>query len=202
MYNLIRKDIILQKYSLMVLLPLLLIILSLEVSYIWPGFIFSISIIMNVFTTDEKSPINTLLVSLPYTRSEIVSSKYIGVIIFTIMIVLTIFIGNLIINKELTSWKEILFIISSVMVVTSFMFPFSYQFKSQYLMIGTIVLFVAYLVMINTIFLNINDVMRSSVAKLLAMETLPFFAVTITLTLVLFVSSWLLSLHIFRRKAF
>ena len=91
---------------------------------------------MNAYATDEKSSIHMLLNSLPYTRKEIVSSKYIGAIIFTGMVVFTIFIGNLIIHQEITMWKDILLIVSFVMIAISLMFPFSYKFKSQYMLIG------------------------------------------------------------------
>jgi ABC-2 type transport system permease protein len=42
---------------------------------------------------DEKTSIHILLNSLPYTRKEIVSSKYIGACVFTFVIVFTIFMG-------------------------------------------------------------------------------------------------------------
>ena len=87
------------------MLPVLFVYLFLETSSIWVGIIFCIVIIMNAFSMDEKTSINLLLNSLPYTRKEIVSSKYIGAIYFNCYVV-TIFIGNLIIHREIMHGKN------------------------------------------------------------------------------------------------
>lgn len=200
MYNLIRKDIVMQKKTLWILLPIQLVYLSLNIGYVWIGFVFSIVIIMNAFSMDEKSSINTLLNSLPYTRKEMVSSKYIGVLVFTLIVISGLFIGNLILNQELMAWKEIMLIISLVMIVASFILPFSYQFKSQYLLIASIVLFVIYMVIINMIFHNLNEVIMNFVEKLLSLQTLSFYLITSGSILILFACSWLLSIRIFKNK--
>ncbi|MDE5054123.1 ABC-2 transporter permease (plasmid) [Niallia taxi] len=200
MYNLIRKDIVMQKKTLWILLPIQLVYLSLNIGYVWIGFVFSIVIIMNAFSMDEKSSINTLLNSLPYTRKEMVSSKYIGVLVFTFIVISGLFIGNLILNQELMAWKEIMLIISLVMIVASFILPFSYQFKSQYLLIASIVLFVIYMVIINMIFHNLNEVIMNFVEKLLSLQTLSFYLITSGSILILFACSWLLSIRIFKNK--
>ena len=189
-----------QKKTLWILLPIQLVYLSLNIGYVWIGFVFSIVIIMNAFSMDEKSSINTLLNSLPYTRKEMVSSKYIGVLVFTLIVISGLFIGNLILNQELMAWKEIMLIISLVMIVASFILPFSYQFKSQYLLIASIVLFVLYMVIINMIFHNLNEVIMNFVEKLLSLQTLSFYLITSGSILILFACSWLLSIRIFKNK--
>ena len=64
----------------------LCVYLMLDISPIWVGVVFSIVISMYAFSIDEKSSIHMLLNSLPYTRKEIVSSKYIVVVLFTSMV--------------------------------------------------------------------------------------------------------------------
>ena len=107
MLNLIRKDIVLQKGTLLILLPVLFLYLLVGKSDIWVGVIFCIAIIMQSFALDEKSSTNLFLNSLPYTRKEIVSSKYIAAIAFTLLVVLTIVVGNLILHGELTAMGSI-----------------------------------------------------------------------------------------------
>lgn len=202
MFNLIRKDILLQKTTLMILLPGLFVYLILEASSIWVGILFSIAIIMNAYTTDEKSSINMLLNSLPYTRREIVSSKYIGAIIFTCAIVFIIFIGNLIIHQEIVAWKNLLFIVSVVMVAISLLFPFSYKFKSQYMLIASLVSFGAYLVVINSFIPNLTDKIRGFVQTLLTLQAPQFYLIIGLSVLVLYACSWLLSIRIYGKKVF
>ncbi|WP_313894501.1 ABC-2 transporter permease [Psychrobacillus sp.] len=202
MFNLIRKDIILLKKTFMILLPVLFVYLTVGSSSIWVGIIFSIAIIMGAFANDEKSSSNTLLNSLPYTRKEIVSSKYIGAFIFTFLVVFMIFIGNLIIHREITVWKDLLFIISLVMVSTSLFLPFSYKFKSQYLLIASLVSFALYMVINNFVFQNLNEKMSELVGMLLALQNAQFYLIIAFFVISLYACSWLLSIRIYERKVF
>ena len=202
MFNLIRKDIVLQKTTLMIMLPLLVVFLFLEDSSIWGEIVFSTAIIMNAFSVDEKSLINTLLNSLPYTRKEIVSSKYIGVFIFMGLVVFTTFVGNLIIHQEITIWKDILLIVSLVMVAMSLIFPFSYKLKSQYMLIGTLVLFAIYLVIIPFFIPNVNDKIREFVQTLLTLDNTQIYLLIGFSVITLYVGSWLLSIRIYSKKVF
>ncbi len=202
MFNLIRKDLVLQKSTLLILLPALVVYLLINTSSIWDGIVFSIAIIMNAFAIDEKTSTHTLLNSLPYTRKEIVGSKYIGAFIFTGIVVFTIFIGNLIIHKEITLWKDILLMVSLVLVAISLIFPFSYKFKSQYLFIATIVLFVVYMVVINFFILNLNDKIRAFIQMLLTVQSIQFYWMMALSVMALYACSWLLSIRIYERKVF
>lgn len=202
MFNLIRKDIVLQKSTLLILLPALLVYLLLNTSSIWVGIVFSVVIIMNAFANDEKTSIHMLLNSLPYTRKEIVSSKYIGAFIFMSMVVCIIFIGNLLIHQEITAWKDILFMVSLVMVAISLFFPFSYKFKSQYMFIASVVFFAIYLVVVNFFIPNLNDIMREFVQVLLTVQTAQLYLFIALAVLMLYACSWLLSIRIYERKVF
>ena len=170
MLQLIRKDIILQKYTLLVMLPILLLYLTLNYSVVWIGIIFCIAIIMQSFSVDEKSTSHMLLNALPYTREEIVNSKYIGAGVFTFLILFIIFLGNLIINKEIIQWKQLFLIMSIVALFVSFAFPFSYLFKSQYLLFGGIALFVFYIVTVSKFIPDLNDRIRKVVGIVLSFE--------------------------------
>ena len=202
MFNLIRKDFVLQKTTLMIMLPLLVVYLFLEDSSIWGGIIFSVTIVMNAYSADEKSSIHMLLNSLPYTRKEIVSSKYIGAFIFMGLVVFIIFMGNLIIHQEITLWKDILLIVCLVMVAISLIFPFSYQFKSQYILIGALVLLAIYLGVIPLFIPDVNDKIRGFVHTLLTLQTAQFYLIIVLSVMALYVCSWLLSIRIYGKKVF
>lgn len=202
MLNLIRKDLVLQKPTLMIMIPLLIVFLFLESSSIWGGIIFSIAIIMNAYSIDEKSSINMLLNSLPYTRKEIVSSKYIGAFISIALVVITIFFSNLIIHQEITVWKDILVIVSLAMVAISFIFPFSYKFKSQYMLIGSLALLAIYLVIIPIFIPNVNDIMREFVQSFLTLENIQIYLLIGFSIFTLYAVSWLLSIRIYGKKTF
>ncbi len=202
MFNLIRKDIVLQKTTLIIMLPVLVVYLLLGISSIWIGIVFSIVIIMNAYKMDEKSSTNMLLNSLPYTRKEIVSSKYIGAFVFTCLVVFIIFIGNLIIHQEITIWKDILFIVSLVMVAISLILPFLYKFKSRYMGIASLVLFGVYMVVINFFIPNLNDKIGEFVQTLLTLQTAQIYLFIALSVMSLYACSWMLSVRIYERKVF
>ncbi|MEK4254187.1 ABC-2 transporter permease [Ureibacillus sp. FSL K6-2830] len=201
MLNLIRKDMILQKKTLPFMLLFLFIYLFVNVSTSWVAIVFCIVIIMNAFQTDETSSANLLLNSLPYTRKEIVSSKYIGALIFIFLTLLTIFIGNWMIHREIMQWEVLLFITSIVMGLISFAFPFSYLFNSKYLLIGFGGVFVVYMVTLSFI-PNLNDRVRELVQTVLSLDNSLFYLGIILSVGLLYVLSWILSIRIYSRKVF
>lgn len=202
MLHLLRKEIVLQKKTLMIMLPLLLIYLSLVDSTIWAGVLFCITIIMQSFSMDEKSSIHLLLNSLPYSRKEIVSSKYIGACVFTFMILLTIFIGNLIIHREIIEWEQLLFITSIVAVFISFAFPFSYLFKSQYLMFAFVVSFILYFIIVNKFIPDLNDRLREVIQMILSFDNSLLYLGVMLSVVLLYIFSWMFSVRVYSRKVF
>ena len=202
MLNLIRKDIILQKYTFMILLPILIGYLILDNSSILMGFISSTILIQAILTSDEKPSINILLNSLPYTRKEIVSSKYIGAVIFTFIMIFAIFIINLVIHGKLTPWEELFFTFLLVIGFTSFMLPFSYKFKNEYLLVASLGLFVTYVVVVSLFIHNLNDRIRELVHTLLTLEDYQLYLLLVSFVILFYVGSWLLSIRIYRNKVF
>lgn len=82
MFNLIRRDAIIQKRQLLVFIPFVAFFIVMNSQ---PALIFlvaSIFIPFNAFAYDEKAETNILLNSLPYTRKEIITSRYLGAIVY------------------------------------------------------------------------------------------------------------------------
>ena len=150
----------------------------------------------------KNPPPIVLLNALPYTRKEIVSSKYIGAGVFTLLILLTIFVGNLIVHREIIQWEQLLLVASVVAVFISFAFPFSYLFKSQYLTMGFIVLFVLYVITVNKFIPDFNDRVREAVQTILSFDhSLLYLGILLSVVL-LYIFSWMLSIRIYSRKVF
>ena len=200
MLNLIRKDIILLKKTMLVLLAILCVYLLLDFSSIWVGILCSIVISMSAFTLDEKTSIHLLLNSLPYTRKEIVSSKYVVAVFFTILIAITTYIGTFIRHGEMLAWKEPLFIVGVVMAILSFVFPFCYKFKSHYLMMAGLGLVALYLLTITFVIQDLNDRMREFVKLLLTSNTTAAYVVIGASVILLYICSAVVSLRIYKQK--
>ncbi|MFY0520800.1 ABC-2 transporter permease [Lysinibacillus sp. UGB7] len=204
MFSLIRKDFLLQKHILLLYIAILLLFSLFGDASVYVGFIFSLSFIMSACSFDEKDNINILLNSLPYTRKEIVASKYIGALLFTMLFVIVMYVGDFILNGNKASFlvKEMLLIIGLVMITTSFLLPFLYKFKMQYLHMALVALVVIYLITISFFIRNLHDVVRELTQKILTLQEIQLYFFAILLVIVLYIGSWLLSIRIYERKVF
>ncbi|MGE6517399.1 ABC-2 transporter permease [Lysinibacillus sphaericus] len=204
MFSLIRKDFLLQKHILLLYIAILLLFSLFGDASVYVGFIFSLSFIMSACSFDEKDNINILLNSLPYTRKEIVASKYIGALLFTMLFVIVMYVGDFILNGNKASFlvKEMLLIIGLVMITTSFLLPFLYKFKMQYLHMAMVALVVIYLITISFFIRNLHDVVRELTQKILTLQEIQLYFFAILLVIVLYIGSWLLSIRIYERKVF
>ncbi|HBT73887.1 MAG TPA: ABC-2 transporter permease [Lysinibacillus sp.] len=204
MVNLILKDILIQKNMLIIYIATIILYLLVSVSPVFIVFVYSIVFIMNAFSSDEKDNANILLNSLPYTRKEIVSSKYIGAFIFTGLFMCYTYLLDFLLNGQevLVLWKEILLIMGLVMIAMSFILPISYQFKTKHLAIVSVTLFGIYMVMVNYFVPDFNNQVRALVQKFMAVQELQLYLIATVIIIILYTGSWLLSIRIYERKAF
>lgn len=204
MANLIFKDILIQKKMIVLYIATIILYLLINVSLVKIGFLYSLAIITMSFSYDEKDNANILLNSLPYTRKQIVSSRYIGSLIYTSLIILITYLGNFLLNGKETLFllKDIVIIIGLVMVAISFILPICYKFKTQALMIASGTLFGIYLVTIKYLFPSFNDTLSELIQKLLTLQETQMYFVAIFTIIILYVGSWLLSIRIYTKKVF
>ncbi|KPN95995.1 ABC-2 transporter permease [Lysinibacillus sp. ZYM-1] len=204
MLNLILKDILIQKNILIIYIATIILYLMVNVSSVFIVFIYSIVFVLSAFSNDEKDNANILLNSLPYTRKEIVSSKYIGTLIFTGFFMFYTYLFDFLLNgKEVAVlWKEILLIMGLVMIVISFILPISYKFKTKYLTIFMMVSFAIYLVMVKSFFPNFNNLVKTVVQNFMTVQELQLYLIITLLIVLLYIGSWMLSIRIYERKAF
>src|SRR5690625_7695346 len=73
MFNLMRRDLIIQKWQLLVFIPFILVFILTNSHPILTFLVSSFYIPFNAYYYDEKAETNILLNSLPYTRKEIIA---------------------------------------------------------------------------------------------------------------------------------
>ncbi|MET4560250.1 ABC-2 type transport system permease protein [Lysinibacillus parviboronicapiens] len=204
MYSLIRKDFLLQKHIVLLYIAILLLFSLFVEASVYVGFIFSLSFIMSACSLDEKDNINILLNSLPYTRKEIVASKYIGALLFTLLFVIVMYVGDFLVNGSngLLLLKEVMLILGLVMITTSFLLPFLYKFKMQYLHMAMVGVVVIYLLTISFFIKNLHDVIRALTLKILTLQEIQLYFFAMLIIVIFYIGSWLLSIRIYERKVF
>lgn len=166
------------------------------------GIIFTFAIVMHIFSADEKKSIQMLLSSLPYTRREVVTSKYIAAIVYLLLVISVIIMSNYLINQQQPNWKALLIVVGIVMLLVSFSFPFSYKFSSKYLQFAVIGLFMLYLFVLKFLVPNLHDEIRSITAKLLQFNDNQIVVGIGTVFCILYLLSWMLSVKIYEKKVF
>ena len=166
------------------------------------GVIFTFAIVMSIFATDEKKSIQMLLSSLPYTRREVVTSKYIAAIVYLLLVISVIVMSNYLINQQQPNWKAFLIVVGIVMLLVSFSFPFSYKFSSKYLQFAAIGLFMLYLFVLKFSVPNLHDEIRSITAKLLQFNDTQIVVGIGAVFCILYLLSWMLSVKIYEKKVF
>ena len=202
MLRLVYKDIRLQRNTMLIMLPFLYLFLFEGTSMIYVSILFCIALIMNAFAVDEKPPINLLLNSLPYTRKEIVISKYISASLFTAIVLMTIMLGNWLIHRESVPLNQLVLISAFVAIFIAAAFPLSYLLNSQYLLIAGIVTFAVYLFIANTFIPDLNDRIRNLTQLILSYDHTQLYIYILLTTGILSILSLMISMRIYSKKVF
>ncbi|KGX91091.1 ABC transporter permease [Pontibacillus halophilus JSM 076056 = DSM 19796] len=202
MYNLIRKDFVIQRKTLALMMIGIAIYLFLDISSMWVGVVFGIVIVVNTFALEEKASVHKFINSMPYTRREVVQSRYVVVLLFTLLVATVIFMGNLVIHRELIDWKDMLIMCSMVILAASFIMPFCYKFKSNYLLISSVIAFASYFVVVTLFVPNLNDYIRELMNVILSSDRFFIYLFLAVVVSFIYGLSGVLSTRIYHKKIF
>ncbi|MCP1399071.1 MULTISPECIES: ABC-2 transporter permease [Bacillus cereus group] len=205
MLNLIKKDLILQK----AFLPAYLLFL---VAYLWAGMdvayvliICSAVFVINTHQSDAKDNANILVNSLPYTRKEIISSRYIGTLLFTIVTIPFCLVGKYFIvdgMKIQASLESFILGFLAVMLITAFYIPFFVAFKVQTLVPVFIFLSIGVIYLIRNTAYLLNKYANDVLNFFKEISDLKLFFVISVIAVGCYGVSWILSIRIYQNKAF
>ncbi|NMH70092.1 ABC-2 transporter permease [Bacillus sp. RO3] len=141
MFNLIRRDVILQKRQLLIFLPFILVFIFLNVPPVLVILVACIFIPYNTYAYDEKAETNILLNSLPYTRKEIIASRYLGAVAYMFLSIGLASFSLYMFNKTFTIMDIVigggLFLLFGALT-----FPIFYIFKPGYITTFVLISFI------------------------------------------------------------
>ncbi|KON88847.1 multidrug ABC transporter permease [Sporosarcina globispora] len=201
MFNLIRRDIILQKRQLLIFLPFILFFIMMGAQ---PALIFlvaSIFIPFNTYAYDEKAETNILLNSLPYTRREIIASRYLGAILYMILSIGIASLALAAFNKPF-SFTDIAIGSGLFLLFAAFTFPLFHLLKSGYITTAVLISFLLLTYLSGPIvsFVNENLTVITDFIFSLSIQTLYVGAAAVIMTF--YAVSWGVTTFIYQRKAF
>lgn len=200
MFNLIRRDAIIQKRQLLVFIPFVAFFIVMNSQ---PALIFlvaSIFIPFNAFAYDEKAETNILLNSLPYTRKEIITSRYLSAIVYMGISIGLTSISLFVLDKP--------FMITDVAIgsglflsFVALTFPLFHIFKGNVTMVIMIIFIVS--VIIGQLILPFSAEHLPVITDFIfSLSTPALYTGVGAVIVILYAASWSVTTIIYQRKAF
>lgn len=201
MFNLIRRDVILQKKLILTFIPFILFFIMMDSHPVLIFSVASIFIPFNAYAYDEKAEANILLNSLPYTRNEIIASRYLGAVIYMILAIGGTCLALLAFNKAFTI-EDMAMGGGIFLAFAAFTFPLFYIFKPGHI---TTVLMITFVLLtgMGPHLLNLIAEDLSLITGFIASLSNPaLYTGAAVIILALYGISWGVTTFIYQRKAF
>ncbi len=160
----------------------------------------SIFIPFNAFAYDEKVETNILLNSLPYTRKEIIASRYIGAMIYMILAIgvtsLELFLFGIPFRLTDIAVACCLFLLFS-----AFTFPLFYIFKPGYIYSVVLISFLLLAGIGPPIVIFLMDNITVVADFIINLSTTVMYMGSAVIIIFLYTASWGITTYIYQRKA-
>ncbi|HAM81985.1 ABC-2 transporter permease [Ornithinibacillus bavariensis] len=201
MFNLIRRDVILQKRQLLIFIPFILFFIIMDAHPALTFLIASIFIPFNTYAYDEKVETNILLNSLPYTRTEIIASRYLGAIIYMVLAIGVTSLTFFVFNKPFTM-TDIAIGGGLFLVFAAFTFPLFYIFKPGYISTVVLISFILLAGIGPSIVLFLAEHLTAITDFLVNLSVPALYIGAAVIIITFYAVSWGVTTFIYQRKAF
>ncbi|WP_066196192.1 ABC-2 transporter permease [Gracilibacillus timonensis] len=203
MFNLIKKDLIIQKIQLLIFLPFILFFIFFgdHLPAFLLFFIVGMFIPMNGYTYDESAETNILLNSLPYTRKEIIAAKYMGAVVYMVVAMGVACILFSLFNKSYTI-TDIALGAGLFLLFGALTFPLFYILKRGYISTVVVISFIVFVFISGPIIQLLEIDLQGIINFFTSISTATLYLSGAVITIGLYLISWLVSQFIYQRKAF
>ena len=201
MLNLIKRDVILQKRQLLLFIPFILVFILLGAPPVLIFLVASIFIPFNTYAYDEKVETNILLNSLPYTRTEIIASRYLGAIVYMILSIGVTSLALLAFNKHFTI-SDIAIGSGLFLLFAAFTFPLFQIFKQGYITTVILISFILLTWISRPIALYMNEHLATIIDFVDNTSVTVLYIGATFFIMLIYIISWGMTNSIYQRKAF
>lgn len=203
MFNLIKKDFIIQKTQIMLFIPFIMFF-AIFADHMSPSFVLLLAatyIPLNGYIYDEQVESNILLNSLPYTRKEIVAAKYIGSLAYMILSIGVASIILYIFNYEYM-FRDIAIAAGLFFIVSALAFPLFYILKPGYIGIVVVVGVIVGAVILPPIIRILAEHLTTITNFFTGLSTTTLYLSGAVISIGIYLISWMTSQFIYQRKTF
>ncbi|MFA1821715.1 ABC-2 transporter permease [Virgibacillus oceani] len=201
MFNLIRRDVILQKRHLFIFIPFIAFFIIMNAHPVLTLLVASIFIPFNAFDYDNKAKTNILLNSLPYTRQEIIASRYLGAIVYMALAIGVTSLAYFVLNISFTI-TDIAIACGLFLLFAAFTFPLFYIFKSGYIFHVVLISFILLAGIGPPIVRFLAEHLTAITDFIVSLSTPALYTGAAVIVLFLYAVSWGVTTIIYQRKAF
>ncbi|MBP2241574.1 ABC-2 type transport system permease protein [Cytobacillus eiseniae] len=201
MFNLIRRDVILQKWQLLFFIPFILVFVIMGASPVLVFLVASIFIPFNTYAYDEKAETNILLNSLPYTRIEIIASRYLGAIFYMLLSIGVTSLALFIFNKPFTL-TDIAIGSGLFLLFAAFTFPLFQIFKPGYITTVILISFILLSWAAQPIAQFITEHLTAITDFIASLSMTALYTGVTLIIMAIYLISWIITTSIYQRKVF
>ncbi|YCA42201.1 ABC-2 transporter permease [Bacillus sp. JZ8] len=202
MGNLLLKDLFLNRYSILLSFVVFALTLANGIDTLYCFFLTLLFLIGTFTQYDGLNKVDMLLNALPYSRKQIVSSQYIGVIvcITSMLIVLSgaLYVINFLFDQSfsLLSLKNIGLLYAVALLDAAFFVPISYIVPPKYLLMS----FAIFGLLTGIIIVPAMRFYEDYVLKFIANYGHNLYYISGGISILLFLLSWFFTIQIYNRK--
>ncbi|MCM3618351.1 ABC-2 transporter permease [Sutcliffiella horikoshii] len=201
MFNLIRRDVILQKKLLLTFIPFVLFFIYMGSDPVFIFVVASIFIPYNAYAYDEKAEVNILLNSLPYTRKEIIASRYLGALVYMVLSIGVTSLALFLFDKPF-GLMDISMGVGLFLFFAACTFPLFYILKPGHITTFIIITFIA----MGAFGPKLVSFMAGHLAVItdfiFSISTFTLYSVLTIIILVAYTASWGFTTAIYEKKVF
>lgn len=201
MLNLIKRDVILQKRQLLFYIPFIVFFILMGAPPVLIFLVASIFIPFNTYAYDEKVETNILLNSLPYTRTEIIASRYLGAIAYMILSIGVTSLALLAFNKHFTM-ADIAIGSGLFLLFAALTFPLFQIFKQGYITTVILISFILLTWISRPIALYMNEHLTAIIDFVDNTSVTVLYTGATFFIMLIYIISWVITHIIYQRKAF
>jgi len=201
MFNLIRRDLIIQKWQLLIFIPFILVFILTNSHPILTFLVSSIYIPFNAYYYDEKAETNILLNSLPYTRKQIIASRYLSAILYMLLSIVLVSLFLFIFGKTFTL-THIAIGSGLFILFAAFAFPLFYLLKQGHIFTIVLISFLVLVALGPSAADFLTDYMPMITNFIASLSTITLYTGLALGVAILYALSWGVSTVVYQRKAF
>ncbi|RKQ30397.1 ABC-2 transporter permease [Oceanobacillus halophilus] len=201
MFNLIRRDIIIQKNQLFIFIPFILFFIIMGAQPAFTFLVASIFIPFNAFGYDEKAETNILLNSLPYKRTEIIASRYLGAIVYMLLSIGLTSVALFAFNKTFTM-TDVVIGSGLFLLFVALTFPLFHIFKPGYITTVVLISFILLSWIAGPVVSFISNHLTGITEFFASLSTPSLYMGATLIVIIIYALSWGISTVIYERKVF